>query len=445
MIGTRTDVGQEKLFSTLPEMLNPKHPLYVLANKIPWAEFEKAFEKNYAKMGRKAKPIRLMVSLLILKQMYDLGDETVVEAWVQNPYYQYFSGETVFQWHFPCNPSDLVHFRNRIKEEGVQRILQASIDIHGQKAHEDVIVADTTVQEKNITFPTDMKLHRKIIVKCLKIARKENIALRQSYTQTLKKLLMAQRFKKSHGGAKKALAAQRKIRTIAGRLCREITRKMSTDRLAEYKEELTLFDRVLSQKKTDRNKIYSLHEPDVYCISKGKEHKKYEFGSKVSILLTHKSGIIVGARSFAKNEYDGHTLPAALEQYNELMNKDPREAIGDRGYKGPKTIGKTIISIPGKAIKTFTAYDKRKIRIKFRRRSSIEPVIGHLKSDTRLGRNYLKGLRGDQINVMLAAAAFNFRKWMRENFGLLAQYIQIALRFHIWRLRSNSITLNACF
>ncbi|GBU22898.1 transposase [Fibrobacteres bacterium R8-0-B4] len=445
MIGAQPDVGQEKLFSTLPEMLNPKHPLYVLADKIPWSEFEEAFEKNYSNMGRRAKPIRLMVSLLILKQMYNLGDETVVEAWVQNPYYQYFSGETVFQWHFPCNPSDLVHFRNRIKEDGVTRIFQVSINIHGKKADEKVLIADTTVQEKNIAFPTDLKLHRKIIGKCLKIACRENIVLRQSYTHTLKRLLIERRFKKNHSGAKKAAAAQRKIRTIAGRLCREITRKLPNDRLIQYKKELDMFNAVLNQRKTDSNKIYSLHEPDVYCISKGKEHKKYEFGSKVSILLTHKSGIIVGARSFAKNEYDGHTLPAALEQYRGLMNKDPHEVIGDRGYKGPKTIGETIISIPGKAMKIFTAYEKLKVRNKFRRRSSIEPVIGHMKTDTRLGRNYLKGLNGDQINVMLSAAAFNFRKWMRENIGHFVQYIKIAIRIHFRCHMRNLTPLNLTF
>jgi len=421
MIGKQKSVGQEKLFSTLPELLNPKNELYVLSNRIPWDEFEAAFAGLYSHTGRSAKAIRLMVSLLLLKQMYNLSDEAVVAQWLQNPYFQYFSGEEIFQWEFPCVPSDLVHFRHRIKEAGIQKILEVSIKIHGQAAQEECVIADTTVQEKNITYPTDLKQHCKIIEKCRTIARRENIKLRQSYVRVVKEKVLEQRFKRNPKSYRKAIRAQKKIHTIAWRLVRELNRKLPLERQAHYREDLDLFARVLSQKKADNNKIYSLHEPDVYCISKGKEHKKYEFGSKVSILMTAHSGIITGALSFAGNVYDGHTLEAALKQHEELTHGLPKEVVADRGYKGAKFIGTTRVLIPGKSKKTLTAYEKRTLRQKFRRRAAIEPVIGHLKSDTGLGRNYLKGIIGDKINAMLAAAAFNFRKWMRNFSALLAK------------------------
>jgi transposase, IS5 family len=427
MMGYQSGKSQQSLFSTLDEMLNPKHPLYLLAQKIPWEELEKEFQSNYSQKGRRAKPVRLMVSLLLLKQMYDLGDETVISHWVQNPYFQFLSGEKTFKWEFPCDPSDLVHFRNRIKEEGVKKIFEVSIRLHGKKAEEETIIADTTVQEKNVTFPTDMKLHCKIIGKCKSIAKKESIPLRQTYTRTVKTLLLEQRFKRHPKGMKRAHRAQRKLHTIAARLLREIEKKLSEANSTTYQKDIELFHQVLKQKRSDQNKIYSLHEPEVYCISKGKEHKKYEFGSKVSILTTKNSGIIVGALSFEKNEFDGNTLSAALEQYKSLMKKEAKEVIADRGYRGKKEIGQTRIEIPGKQHKFKTAYEKRKIRLKFRRRASIEPIIGHLKADTGLERNYLKGTKGDKINAMLAAAAYNIRKWMRYIFAFLLNVLIMTL------------------
>jgi transposase, IS5 family len=425
MMGYQAHRDQHNLFSTLDELLNPKHPLYLLSKKISWGQFENDFKDYYSQKGRKAKPVRLMVSLLLLKQMYDLGDETVIEQWVQNPYFQFFSGEKTFQWAFPCDPSDLVHFRNRIKDDGVKKILQISIEIHGKAAQETTLIADTTVQEKNITFPTDMKLHCKIIDKCKGIAEKENILLRQSYTRTVKSLMLQQRFSKHPKNKGKAIRAQKKLHTIAGRLCRELERKIPELNKSKYQEDLALFNRVLSQKKTDHEKVYSLHEPDVYCISKGKEHKKYEFGSKVSFLVTKNSGIVVGALSFDKNQYDGNTLPETLAQYSELTKREAEEVVADRGYRGKKVIGQTVVTIPGKRKASMSAYEKGRLRQKFRRRASIEPIIGHLKSDTKLGRNYLKGVQGDKINALLAAAAYNFRKWMRKFFVLVYELIGI--------------------
>jgi len=402
------------LYQGLKEILNPKEPLYQLADKIPWEEIEKEFEKYYIDFGRPAKPVRLMVSLLLLKQMYDLGDETVVERWVQNPYWQYFSGEKEFQWKVPLAPSDFVHFRKRIGEEGVKKILKISIALHGKSAMESEVVVDTTVQEKNITFPTDVKLHKKIIEQCRKIAEQENIKQRQSYLRVVKRLVMAQRFRNHPKNKKKAYAAARKLKTIAGRMVRELERKLSEGQKQSYEEKIEIFNKILNQKRGDKEKIYSIHEPKVYCVSKGKEHKKYEFGSKVSIVLTKQSGIIVGAYSLEKNDYDGHTLPRALEQCEELRGKLPKVAIVDRGYKGRKKIGETEILLPGAPRKNSSEYEKRKARARFRRRAAIEPIIGHLKTDYRMERNFLKGITGDSINLMLAAAAFNFKKLMRK-------------------------------
>ena len=425
---------QSFLYQGLEEMLNPQEPLYQLTKKMPWKEIEKDFEKYYIEFGRPAKPVRLMVSLLILKQMNNLGDETVVERWVQNPYWQYFSGEKDFQWKLPLEPSDLVHFRKRIGEEGVKKILAISIGLHGKASMEKEVVVDTTVQEKNITFPTDVKLHKKIIEQCRKISEEEGTHQRQSYRRVVKRLLMAQRFRNHAKNKKKAYAAARKLKTIAGRMVRELERELGKEQRQKYEEKLRIFNKILSQKKDDKEKLYSIHESKVYCVSKGKEHKKYEFGTKASIVMTKKSGIIVGAYSLEKNDYDGHTLPEALKQCQELRGSSPKVAIADRGYKGKTKIGETEILIPGQPKKGTSEYEKKKARARFRRRAAIEPIIGHLKTDYRLVRNYLKGLMGDSINLMLAAAAFNFRKLMRKLsestpkakifFALLENYVQ---------------------
>ena len=196
--------------------------MYILANKINWEIFDEAFAKLYSEEGRPAKPIRLMVSLLMLKHIRNISDESVVEQWSENCYYQYFSGEKVFACGAPCEASELVHFRNRIGEAGIELIFKESIRINGKDGQQPDGVTDTTVQEKNITYPTDSKLYRKIINKCVAIADKEGIELRQSYTRTLKKLLMAGRFRNHPKNKGKARKADRKVKTIAGRLVREL-------------------------------------------------------------------------------------------------------------------------------------------------------------------------------------------------------------------------------
>ena len=264
---------------------------------------------------------------------------------------------------------------------------------------------DTTVQEKNITYPTDDKLYKKIIKKCWIIADKESIDLRQSYIRVVKKLKNLQRFKGTRQGARAARKANKKILIIAGRLVREIARKLPLEKLGAYLPSLKLYQRVLSQKCGDSHKIYSLHEPDVKCYSKGKEHKKYEFGSKASIIVDQCTGIIMGAYNFTQTLHDSKTIPDVLEQFEGLNDKEAKEAFADRGYKGIKQYKSTTINVPVPD-KNIT----RSKRKKHRRRAAIEPVIGHLKQDYRLCRNYLKGIIGDNMNLILAAAAMNFKR-----------------------------------
>lgn len=410
MLPRKENTSQLSFYSTFEEQLNHRHPLFILAGKINWPVFEESFAKHYrAGFGRPAKPIRLMVSLLMLKHLRNLSDESVVEQWAENAYYQYFSGEKAFASKEPCEASELVHFRNRIGAEGVELILKESIRINGKDGEEDKGSIDTTVQEKNITYPTDSKLHRKIIKKCITIAEKEGLILRQSYSRTLKRLGFDQRFRNHPKNGKKARKADRKVKTIAGRLIRELVRKLSP---GQYAAELALFGQVLNQKRNDKNKIYSLHEPDVKCISKGKEHKKYEFGSKVSITLTRNSGVIIGALNIPTNDYDGHTLEPAIEQQQRLTGHILKEVAVDRGYRGIKDVRGTAIHTPKPFTKKLTTYQKTKRKKGFSRRAAIEPVISHLKTDYRLSRNFYKGIKGDNINVMLAAAAMNLKRIM---------------------------------
>ena len=400
------------LYQDLIDQLNPKHPLLLLAKKIPWGLFEDEFKLLYAEIGRPAKSIRLMVGLLLLKQLENLSDERVVEAWLQNPYYQSFCGMKHFQWSSPCNPSELVHFRKRIGESGAEKIFQASVLLHGDRALERAVVIDTTVQEKNITFPTDDKLRMKVIRRCWNLASTEDIQLRRSYRRELKKLLRIIRFSKSVRVKSKVTAAKRRLKTIANALLRDITRKLPEDRRNILWEKLEIYRKAVNQQRKDKNKIYSLHEPEICCICKGKEHKKYEFGSKAAIAMTKTDCIIVGAKSF-RNEYDGDTLQGVLSHVSAVRGASPEKAFCDRGFRGRKTEGCTAIIIPQAPSRKTTEYSKRKARRDFGRRSAIEPVIGHVKNDFRLARNYLKGTIGDAINLLLAVAAFNFRKWMR--------------------------------
>ena len=399
------------LSPTLREQLNSKQELYLLSEQIKWTYFEDEFGSLYSDQGRPAHPIRLMVSLLILKSLYNLSDEELVEQqWEMNPYFQYFGGIDILRWGQPCAATDLVHFRKRIGEEGIEKIFRHSIDLHGKDAQDKHVSVDTTVQEKNITYPTDAKLHKKIADKCVSIAQQEGLKLRRSYVRTTKKLV-----RDTYNGThpkrrKKANAAKRKLKTIAGRLVRELERKLPHQQRGET---LALFNKVLAHANS-KNKIYSLHEPDVYCVAKGKAHKKYEYGCKGSVVLTQNTGIIVGAMTFEENLYDGHTLDVVLKQTQTLTGNYPKTATVDRGYKGTQKVESTSIIRPSKPLKRDNAYQKQRKRKHCRRRAAIEPIIGHIKKDHRAAINYLKGKTGDKVNFAMAASGFNYRKLMKK-------------------------------
>ena len=418
MLGKKNSSGQLDAFrSRLDQMLNMNHELVQLSKEVDWEWIESELSGYYSKEGRPSVPVRTMVGMLLLKQVFSESDESVIERWVENPYWQYFTGEEYFQHKPPFNPTDFVHFRKRVGEEGMEKVFSLTVKMHEGSESEGQVQIDTTVQEKNITFPTDQKLICRIMEYVRIIAKEEGIKLRQSYVRKEKEYV-----KQTHNGhlpsrKKKAKKARKKLKNICGRLLRDLERKMPEERMGVYEEYIELYWYVWNQKRTDKNKIYSLHEPQVNCISKGKSHKKYEFGSKVAVVRNSESGVITGMKSFVENVYDGHALEPALEQCERIRKaiggSRPKEAVVDRGCKGKKEIEGTKISIPGKAKKGQSNYQKNKLRKKFRARAGIEPVIGHLKHDHRMLRNYLSGSMGDAINALLAGSAFNVK--MRLN------------------------------
>jgi transposase, IS5 family len=417
MLGKTEKTSQLNMYQVpLIHFINKDHELCQLAERIDWDGLERDLSDYYCiDNGRPSIPIRKIVGVILLKRMFNESDESVVDRWKENPYWQYFCGEVNFQHNWPFDPTELIKFRQRMGESGMERILKVSIDLFDRKEiQEKHVLIDTTVQEKNITYPTDPKLQKRIVEKCRAIAKDEGITLRQSYKRIFKQLMIDQRFREHPKRKKRANAAARKIKVIAGRVVRDLERKMNPEQLARYEQELLLYYRVINQERTDSNKIYSLHEPEVKCIAKGKEAKKYEFGNKSSIAKTMKSGIIVGAMGYKDNLYDADTLEPQLEQIERLTGQLPETSVVDRGYRGRKTVFGVEIRIPCKPKKDATNYEKQKARRFFKARAGIEPVIGHVKHDHRMSRNYLSGTQGDMINTLLAAAGFNMMKMLRR-------------------------------
>ncbi|MGD0342114.1 MAG: IS5 family transposase [Bacteroidales bacterium] len=406
---------QLEMYKTvLTSFINPEHELCLLAKKIDWAGLEKEFAPLYGKVGHPSIPIRTIVRLILLKQMYNLGDETVVERYIENPYWQHFCGEIYFQYKLPFDPSDFVHFRHRIGPKGMEKIFKASIDLFDKnlirKEVKEVRV-DTTVQEKNITFPTDRKLIEKVIEPCKRIAKKEDITLKRTYSRGIKKLKHQLRFARKPKKMRQHIKAQKKLHRIAFKTYQDVVKQLSPIPKS-YMKEFDVLYRILTQQRDDSNKVYSVYEPEVLCISKGKEHKHYEFGNTSSFAYTRESEIIVGAMAFEGNAYDGHTLKPQLEQIKYLTGGKIKKTIVDRGYKIKKGILGIEIVLP-KMLKRESYYLKKKREERCRSRAGIEGLISHLKHDHRMIRNYLSGTAGDQTNTLLAAAAYNMMKWMR--------------------------------
>ena len=415
MKGKSANQNQRNIFQPLlKDFIDMNHELILLSDKIEWKYFEDEFSKFYSQTGQPAMPIRLMVGCLLLKRLYNQGDETLARAWEMNPYMQYFCGEAYFQHQFPCDPSDFVHFRKRIGEEGIEKIFAYSVLIHGDAVKSKMVLSDTTVQENNTTFPTDAKLAKKIIDKCNSIAEKENIQQRQSYKRISKQLIMDS-YNGSHPKRKKkSKKAQKKLKTIAGRLVRELHRELTTEALARYENQLLLFQQVLNQSKQDKNKIYSLHKPFTCCIAKGKASKQYEFGNKIGFMANPKNLLVLGIESFEGNPHDSNTIGPLLNQIEKNLGYKPEEVVYDRGGRGKPAINGVKISTPKPPLKTDSQYQKQKKRAKFRRRAAIEPLIGHLKKEFRMEQNYLSGSKSPRINALLAATGWNLKKMMEK-------------------------------
>jgi len=407
----RTDAVPMIATMRLDLALDLDHELVRLAGVIPWDHLAEEFGPLYCSdNGRPGVPIRLMAGLHYLKHLKGISDEQTVRGWVENPYWQFFCGEEFFQHALPIDPSQMSRWRQRIGEDGVERLLQATITA-GQAAgllsetSLDKIIVDTTVQPKAVEHPTDARLYRKVHAAMLRIAAQEGITLRQSYRK-----LMARAFQKHGGHAKakqynRARRVLRSLKTMAGRVMRDVERKMDDAAFEAHKGTMLLAEQILTQKRFTKGKIYSLHAPEVECIAKGKAHKPYEFGVKVSLAVTHKEGFVVGIQACPGNPYDGHTLAGQLDQVERITGKVPDFTFVDRGYKGHGVAEeRSRVLISGTRRLGYTL--KRHLR----RRAAVEPEIGHMKNDGLLGRNFLKGMAGDAMNAILCGAGHNLRK-----------------------------------
>ena len=403
----------------LSELLNREHPLYVLAERIDWSQFDAAIDACYAdELGRPGVNTRLMVGLLYLKHAYDESDESVVARWVENPYWQFFCGCQYMQHELPIDPSSLSKWRKRVGAARLEKLLEATI--HTALAMKAVrpqefqqVNVDTTVQEKAIAFPTDARLYHKMRAALVRRAKSLGLALRQNYRFTGKRLLAKQGRYAHARQLKRAAKMTRQLKTILGRVVRDIERKVHQlrDQIADEPlgELVAMAHRLLAQTRSSKHKLYSVHAPEVECICKGKVHKRYEFGCKTSVATTSKSNWIVGVQAWHGNPYDGHTLSGAIGQVERLTGQTPNDVMVDQGYRGHGYEGSAIVHV----VRTIPKRATRAMKRMLRRRAAIEPTIGHLKSDNRLDRNYLTGQVGDKINAVLSAAGYNFRKLVR--------------------------------
>jgi IS5 family transposase len=453
----------------LDQMIDLRHPLAVLANRMPWQEIEASLAQRWARQvkagkkiedldlfgpvsavtgggisnaGRPRLPTRLMVALLYLKHAFNESDEDVIQRWGETPTWQYFSGNEYFEHRWPCDPTQLGRFRKALGEEGVEELLARTMEVAvtlkliGRKELARVIV-DSTVQEKAVAHPTDSKLLETARAKVVQEAKAAGIELKQTYAKEGREL----RFRAGRYAHARQFKRMRKTikrqRTIVARLQREVVRKMST--LGQAVQEALghtldkakrLVVQTGSRKAVDnRAKLYSWHAPEVECISKGKSRNPYEFGVKVGLAMTLKSNLIVGARSFPGNPYDGHTLHEQIEQSTILMQGlgvRPEVVYADLGYRGVDKDNPDIeIKHRGKD-KRLTDEERRLLK----RRQAIEPIIGHLKADHRMDRCHLKGSEGDALHAVLCAAGYNIR-WLlrmiaRKGQGLLLCLLQAA-------------------
>ncbi len=433
----RRETGQSDLFrARLDQIVDSTHPLVRLAGSIDWGFLEARCGAVYDDdPGRPPLPTRLMAGLAILKHLHDLSDEVLCARWIENPYFQLFCGEEFFQHQLPFDRSSLTRWRQRMGEDRLVALLQESLSVAtrtGAAKPSDFtqVIIDTTVQEKAITFPTDAKLLHRAREHLVRLAKRHGVSLRQSYARVGKRaLIQYQRY--AHAKQfRRAAKALRRLRTFLGRVIRDIGRKIHGNESLEgvFAPPLSLARRVKEQRQRERGrKVYALHAPEVECIGKGKAHKPYEFGVKVSVatpLQRCRGGQFVAhVQALPGNPYDGHTLATVLPAIEATIGAELDRVVTDAGYRGHHAPRE-------KRFQVYVAGQKRglspAIKRAFRRRAAVEPVIGHLKSEHRMGRNHLAHRAGDAVNAVLAAVGYNFRlllKWL----ALLCAFIQALL------------------
>ena len=444
MIPKRTEAEPDLFSVSLTQVIHLDHPLVRLAKEFDWEQIRREIEPCFNEsQGRPGAPVRLVIGLFYLKSAFNLSDEQVTDRWLENPYWQWFCGYETMQHQMPIDSTTLSRWRVRVGAERLEMLLKQTVEIAQRQRllrpqELNRITVDTTVQPKAIAFPTDSRLYYKMIRNLVREAMKFGLLLRQTYSRVSKRLLVQQgRYARARQG-KRARKCQKRLHTILGRLTRDIARKLevhpSRQEAEKLQELLELSQRLQEQTRTSSNKIYSVHEPHVECIAKGKAHKKYEFGCKVSVAVTSNNWV-VGVQAVHGNPFDGHTLNRQIDQVVHLTGVDPEHVLVDRGYRGHQYSRKGRVHIAGSILKSAT----RAFRKMLKRRSAIEPTIGHLKSDHRLERNFLQGRLGDKINALMSGAGYNFRKLLwalawAHFYALLRLCYTILSRFGIDRI-----------
>jgi transposase, IS5 family len=421
------ETGQTDLLRPrLDRIINPADEVVRLGRVIDWGFIEVKCGEAYSDApGQPPLPTRLMAGLAILKHTFGLSDEALCDRFLDSPHFQYFCGEEFFRHDLPFDRSSLTRWRQRMGEERLNALIQESLAVAVKtKAMRlgdlSQAVVDTTVQEKAVAFPTDAKLCHRARERLVRLAKRHGVRLRQSYARVGKFALIEHQRYAHARQFKRAKRSLRTLKTYLGRVMRDIERAIAQKPglNTAFRRELYLAGRVLTQKRGERGrKVYSLHAPEVECIGKGKAHKPYEFGVKVSVATTIKRSpggqFVLHAKALPGNPYDGHTLKTVIPAIEKITGATLSRILADAGYKGHN-------APPSHKMRVYTSGQKRgvtgKIKKLMKRRAAVEPVIGHMKQDHRMHRNHLAHAAGDAINAVLDAAGYNFRRilnWLR--------------------------------